>query len=127
MPDAFPSLFYRTLISNGSMYCIAEAEEVRRETLERLQLCGAPVDENADDVNIEDTLTVHQKRRLQDWLAYAKDEGVSSGFVNLAQNVEFLTRSSSHRPIHPWAPTLLKSTILYSLDLGRVASDHRPV
>ncbi len=104
----------RSLRCNGSLYCVAQRRELQRELQEK-------IDKHGILNSFEDSFSCSLRLRLDKWLEFAAAEGCTVGFPDIQQNVEFGTKDNLHRPLRPWVPTLMRSSLLYSLSAGRVA------
>ena len=110
----FSRLFYRALIANADVYCIKE-QELKAELAELPRKRHMHTEALGDDWRR--LLTPSDSRRLDEWLAQAEERKVTVGWCNVSQNVDFMQPC-----FRSYAPTLMRSSMLYSLAKARVLS-----
>ena len=119
--DFFSSLFYRTLIAEGSVYVAAEQDEIQQELVDEALQRRPPLPAHVDRANLtfSDVLAAADRRRLASWIQFCEERQIRSGFLNFAQGILYMSGA-----VTPWAPTLLQTSRLYDVASARVRRQH---
>ena len=111
----FPKLFYKVLVANADLYCVEERalQEIRQEIAELPRKRRALTEDFGDDWRR--LLTTACADRLRGWMSEAARRQVTTGWCNVQQDVAFMKPA-----LDGVAPTLMRSSLLYSLGADRV-------
>ena len=137
----FSNIFFRSLRVDCSVYLTAGEREIKREQRERRlrvlvpsgkkRAVAHPLSKSRLGGRV---LTTSQVKRLRRWLEVARKRGLPHDFANISQNVDFMLggkvkkqkgkNTKATLPLKKLsrlavAPSLMRSTVLYSVSAAR--------